>query len=183
MLCSASANSYRRSSNVMSPLSTKESLADVIAALERIDISLDGVAQSLSSSDRHCHDRSRDSRLELDDRTLHKVYNTMLDAHAIIYRHKHNLEVKLARNKNHPKFVIGDKVKIVHAGDRKNNNGRCGYVSGTTPHFLYIVLYRARGKPQAAIKKVRKFVAHVVNIEDESIDSFFSSRSNNSGER
>ena len=57
----------------MSPMSPEESLADVIAALERIDISLDGVAQPLCSSNRHRHDRSRDLRLELDDRALHKV--------------------------------------------------------------------------------------------------------------
>ena len=162
---------------------TKDLLSNVIAALEHIDISLDGVAQSLSSSDRHCHDRSRDSRLELDDRTLHKVYNTMLDAHAIIYRHKHNLEVKLAQNENHPKFVIGDKVKIVHAGDRKNNNGRCGYVSGATPQFLYIVLYRTRGQPQVTIKKMRKYVAHVLNVGDVASDIFVTARSNESGGR
>ena len=76
----------------MSPMSTEESLTDIIAALERIDISLDGVAQLLSSSDRHRHDRSCDSRLEVDDRALHKVYDTMLDACAILSRQKRDLK-------------------------------------------------------------------------------------------
>ena len=75
---------------------TEELLSNVVAALECIDISLDSVAQSLSSNDRHGHNRSRNSSLELNDRALHKVYNTMLDAHAILYGHKLNLEVQLA---------------------------------------------------------------------------------------
>ena len=167
----------------MSPLSTEESLADVIAVLERIDISLDGIAQSLSLSDHHGHNRSRGTSLELEDWALHKVHATILDARTILYWHKRNLEVKLTRNENYPKFVIGDKVKIVHAGDRNNNNGRCRYVSGTIPQFLYIVMYRVRSQPQVMIKKMRKFVAHVVEVGDVSIDSFFTARSNDSGAR
>ena len=68
----------------MSPMSTEESLADVIAALARIDLSLDGVAQSVSSGGRHRHARIRASRLDVDDRALYKAYDTMLDACAIL---------------------------------------------------------------------------------------------------
>ena len=164
-------------------MSTEQSLADVTAALARIDLSLDGVAQSLTSADRLRHARLRASRLDVDDRALYSAYDSMLDARAILSRQKRKLEVSLAKIDNQPKFAIGDEVKIVHCGDRNNNNGRCGYVSGATPHFLYIVLYRTRGQPQVTVKKMRKYVVHVVNVGDVASDSFVTARSNDSGGR
>ena len=164
----------------MSPMSTEESLADVIVALERIDISLDGVAQSLSSGDRHRHARIRASRLDVDDRALYSAYDSMLDARAILSRQKRNLEVSLAKSDDQIKFEIGDEVEIVHCGDRNKNNGRCGYVSGATPHFLYIVLYRTRVKPQVTVKKMKKYVSHVCNVGDVGSESFVTPRSNDS---
>ena len=68
----------------MSPMSTEESLADVTAALQRIYLSLDGVAQSLTSGDRPRHALIRASSLDVDDRALYKAYDTMLDARAIL---------------------------------------------------------------------------------------------------
>ena len=151
-------------------MSTEESLADVTAALERIDLSLDGVTQSVSSGDRHRHARIRTSRLDVDDRALYSAYDSMLDARAILSRQKRNLEVSLAKTDDHIKFEIGDEVEIVHCGDRNKNNGRCGYVSGATPHFLYIVLYRTRVKPQVTVKKMKKYVSHVLNVGDVAVD-------------
>ena len=164
-------------------MSTEESLADVIAALARIDLSLDGVAQSRTSGDRLCHARLRASSLDVDDRALYSAYDSMLDARAILSRQKRKLEVSLAKIDNQPKFAIGDEVQIVHCGDRNNNNGRCGYVSGATPLFLYIVLYRTRGKPQVTVKKMRKYVSHVRNVGHVASDSFVTARSNDSSGR
>ena len=164
-------------------MSTEESLADVTAALDRIDLSLDGVAQSVSSGDRHRHARIRTPRLDVDDRALYSAYDSMLHARAILSRQKRKLEVSLAKIDNQPKFEIGDEVEIVHSGDRNKNNGRCGYVSGATPHFLYIVLYRTRGKPQLTVKKMRKYVSHVRNVGDVASDSFVTARSNDSNGR
>ena len=81
-------------------MSTEESLADVIVALERIDISLDGVTQSLTSGDHYRHARIRASRLDVDDRALYRACDTMLDARAILLRQKRNLVVTLAKNEN-----------------------------------------------------------------------------------
>ena len=159
-------------------MSTEESLADVIAALARIDLSLDGVAQSLTSGDRLRHARLRASSLDVDDRALYSAYDSMLHARAILLRQKRKLEVSLAKIDNQPKFEIGDEVEIVHCGDRNKNNGRCGYVSGATPHFLYIVLYRTRVKPQVTVKKMKKYVSHVRNVGDVASDSFVTARSN-----
>ena len=113
---------------------------------------------------------------------MHKTYDTILDVHGPLYCDKHNLGLKLAHNDNNHKFVIGNKVKIVQPGNRKKNNGQCGYVSGIIPQLLYIVLHRARVKPQVTIKKMRKIVAHVIDIEDVSIKNFFLASSNDSGE-
>jgi hypothetical protein len=164
-------------------MSTEELLADVIAALARIDLSLDGVAQSLTSGDRLRHARLRTSSLNVDDRALYSAYDSMLDARAILSRQKRKLEVSLAKIDNQPKFAIGDEVQIVHCGDRNNNNGRCGYVSGATPLFLYIVLYRTRSKPQLTVKKMREYVSHVRNVGDVASDSFVTARSNDSNGR
>ena len=162
---------------------TEESLADVIAALARIDLSLDGVAQSLASGDRLRRARLRASALDADDRALFSAYDTMLDARAILARQKRHLENSLAHIEEEAELAIGDEVKIVHGGDRNHNNGRCGYVSGVTPHFLYIVLYRTRGQPQLTVKKMRKYVSHVRNVGDVASDSFVTARSNDSSGR
>ena len=85
-------------------MSTEESLADVIAALARIDLSLDGVAQSLTSGDRLRHARLRASSLDVDDRALYSAYDSMLHARAILSRQKRKLEVSLAKIDNQPKL-------------------------------------------------------------------------------
>ena len=159
---------------------TEESLADVIAALARIDLSLDGVAQSLASGDRLRRARLRASALDADDRALSSAYDTMLDARAILARQKRHLENSLAHIEDEAELAIGDEVKIVHGGDRNHNNGRCGYVSGTTPQFVYIVLYKTPRQPQVTVKKMKKYVARVRTVGAVATGSFVTARSSDS---
>ena len=92
-----------------------------------------------------------------------------------------NRHLSLPSACNEAGFHIGDSVKISHKADRKNNDGREGYVVGTTAQFVDICLTPFNGIPQDKVRKKNGFVVRVIDTESVSLSTSFTDDSTDDG--
>ena len=211
-ICFPSSQSLIASSSRSMHFSTMQNCREEATGLRVATSSMNLVSLSLHSLSHTLHGRAppgekttRATRSRCSRKELKKAYSTLLDAHEVLYIYAKQLELqgvvtppttefRLAcqRGLNRPLsspshsneagFHIGDNVKICHQADTKNNDGREGYVVGTTAQFVDICFTPSNGIAQYKIRKKNCHVVRIIDTESVSLDTSFSDDSIDDGD-
>ena len=177
----------------------------VTSSMNLVSLSLDGISWALHGRARPGEKTTCATKSRCSPKELKKAYNTLLDAHEGLYIYAKQLELQgvvvppstefglvrqrglnrhlsLPSDSNESGFHVGNNVNICHKADTKKNNGRPGYVVGTTAQFVDICLTPSNGVPQNKVRKKNCNIVRVVNIESVSLESCVSDDSTQDGD-